>query len=450
MPDPSLRTAIREKLGLSDGEFLTQTKILELTELEVSDQDIYTTEGLEHATNLTSLDLSGTAIFTASNSWNILRGIYRLPNLETLKLSDPRTTKSYGLSSTLNLAYAFRLCSMGHAIIEKIQGEPGCDLGIEHFPSLKHLEIKNWQTAVNALWLLHLETLETLKISGAETYYNLESLNVHLTLETIDIDVDIPELTDDGVGPPVTDMSYMGGSDSSVENNNQLVLLEGRIPCGELILRASDGKPGGALDSDRMAVTSDGFTIEEAGFGLVETHIEVAFWIHNPPEDSTGGTIEFTVPAGVITDLSGNGNSQFAYTFNFNVRHLTRRDGSDYRIISTYVAENANAAPQVSETLLPEETLLLANYPNPFNPETWIPYHLANDSNVQISIYDINGTLVRRLDLGHQLAGYYTSRNRAAYWDGRNEFGEQIANGIYFYHLQADNMSLLRKMVILK
>ena len=455
MPDPPLRTAIREKLGLSDGEFLTQTRILELTELEVSDQDIYTTEGLEHATNLTSLDLSGTAKFVGRGGWNILKGIYRLPNLETLKLSDPQYASfsfSLFLPTTKTLAYDSDPCPIGYAIITKIQGGPRCSLGnerIEHFPSLKHLEIKNWKT-VDALWLLHLETLETLKISGAETYYRLESLNAHLTLETIDIDVDIPELTDDGVGPPVTDVSHMGGSDSSVENHNQLVLLDGRIPCGEPILRASDGKPGGELDSDRMAVTSDGFTIEEAGFGLRDTYIDVAFWIDNPPEDSTGGTIEFTIPAGVITDLSGNGNSQFAYTFNFNVRHTVDWYRSNYRVISTYVAENANAAPQVSETLLPEETLLLANYPNPFNPETWIPYHLANDSNVQISIYDINGTLVRRLDLGHQLAGYYTSRNRAAYWDGRNEFGEQIANGIYFYHLQADNMSLLRKMVILK
>ena len=110
---------------------------------------------------------------------------------------------------------------------------------------------------------------------------------------------------------------------------------------------------------------------------------------------------------------------------------------------------DVNAAPLTSENI-PAETLLLTNYPNPFNPETWIPYHLANASDVQISIYDINGTLVRQLDLGYQRAGYYTNRSRAAYWDGHNEFGERIATGIYFYHLQADNMSLLRKMVILK
>ena len=98
----------------------------------------------------------------------------------------------------------------------------------------------------------------------------------------------------------------------------------------------------------------------------------------------------------------------------------------------------------------PEETMLLANYPNPFNPETWIPYHLADASNVHITIYDTRGVVVRRLDLGHQREGYYTSRSRAAYWDGRNHVGERVASGIYFYQLEANDISRLRKMVILK
>ena len=98
----------------------------------------------------------------------------------------------------------------------------------------------------------------------------------------------------------------------------------------------------------------------------------------------------------------------------------------------------------------PVKTELLANYPNPFNPETWIPYHLAKASDVQITIYDARGALVRQLDLGHQREGYYIHRSRAAHWDGRNAIGERVASGLYFYQLQADNMSLLRKMVILK
>ena len=100
--------------------------------------------------------------------------------------------------------------------------------------------------------------------------------------------------------------------------------------------------------------------------------------------------------------------------------------------------------------LIPEETVLLPNYPNPFNPETWIPYQLANPSDVQITIYDARGTVVRHLDLGHQREGYYTTRSRAAYWDGRNAVGERVASGIYFYQLQADGLSYSRRMVIVK
>lgn len=100
-------------------------------------------------------------------------------------------------------------------------------------------------------------------------------------------------------------------------------------------------------------------------------------------------------------------------------------------------------------TIRPEMTVLLPNYPNPFNPETWIPYQLANASDVQITIYDTKGIVVRILGLGHQAAGYYTDRKRAAYWDGRNGLGENVASGVYFYQLQTDKTSSMRKMVIL-
>ena len=105
---------------------------------------------------------------------------------------------------------------------------------------------------------------------------------------------------------------------------------------------------------------------------------------------------------------------------------------------------------QLLVTARPEKTQLLANYPNPFNPETWIPYELAADTNVRITIYNTQGVVIRTLQLGHQSAGYYTGRDRAAYWDGRNALGEQVASGLYFYQLETDEMSLMRKMVILK
>ena len=99
---------------------------------------------------------------------------------------------------------------------------------------------------------------------------------------------------------------------------------------------------------------------------------------------------------------------------------------------------------------IPAETELLRNYPNPFNPETWIPYRLAEDADVSLTIYDVNGAMVRTIDIGHQSAAVYESRSKAIYWDGRNRFGEQVASGIYFYSLSAGDFSATRKMVILK
>ena len=115
---------------------------------------------------------------------------------------------------------------------------------------------------------------------------------------------------------------------------------------------------------------------------------------------------------------------------------------------------------QLLAALLPIETLLLPNYPNPFNPETWIPYRLAEDAFVTLTIYDGRGQVVRTLDVGHQVAAFYESRSKAIYWNGRNEFGEQVASGVYFYHLSASrsglsvphrsDFSATRKMLILK
>ena len=105
---------------------------------------------------------------------------------------------------------------------------------------------------------------------------------------------------------------------------------------------------------------------------------------------------------------------------------------------------------QLLAALPPKETTLLPNYPNPFNPETWIPYQLAEPGDVNITIYDARGVVVRRLVLGHQPAGDYTRWSRAAYWDGRNGLGEYVASGIYFYQLETNGVSLLRKMVTLK
>ena len=110
----------------------------------------------------------------------------------------------------------------------------------------------------------------------------------------------------------------------------------------------------------------------------------------------------------------------------------------------------ANLESLLASLIIPQETVLLANYPNPFNPETWIPYQLAVRAEVTLTIYDTNGEAVRRLEVGHQAAGMYQSRSRALYWDGRNGRGESVASGIYFYTLRAGEFTATRKMLIRK
>ena len=105
---------------------------------------------------------------------------------------------------------------------------------------------------------------------------------------------------------------------------------------------------------------------------------------------------------------------------------------------------------QLLAALTPKETVLLPNYPNPFNPETWIPYQLAMSADVTVTIYAPDGKLVRTIDLGHQPVGMYQHRNRAAYWDGKNAVGESVASGVYFYTLKAGDFTATRKMLIQK
>ena len=126
-------------------------------------------------------------------------------------------------------------------------------------------------------------------------------------------------------------------------------------------------------------------------------------------------------------------------------------DGLDRITVTINITDVAGAAPSAETSpIIPNKTALLTNFPNPFNPETWIPYQLAKPAEVTLTIYDIRGVVVRELKLGHQPAGFYQSRSRAIHWDGRNAFGEKVATGIYFYTLKAGDFNATRKLLIRK
>ena len=125
-------------------------------------------------------------------------------------------------------------------------------------------------------------------------------------------------------------------------------------------------------------------------------------------------------------------------------------DVSTLEVDDAIMRRGIRVLEQLLVSLEPTETVLLANYPNPFNPETWIPYRLAEDAFVTLTIYDLTGRVVRMLDVGHQIAAVYERQSKAIHWDGRNEFGERVGSGVYFYYLSAGDYSATRKMVILK
>ena len=161
--------------------------------------------------------------------------------------------------------------------------------------------------------------------------------------------------------------------------------------------------------------------------------------------DADGERVYWTTADGDIQSVPLTGAIQTVVTSEMNgAGHAT-----GIALGGTVAAPAAPAAPSMSPVVSVEDTLL-ANYPNPFNPETWIPYQLSTSADVSVSIYAVDGRLVRRLDLGHQVAGVYRSRSRAAYWDGRNEFGERVASGLYFYTLTAGDFTATRKMLIRK
>lgn len=112
--------------------------------------------------------------------------------------------------------------------------------------------------------------------------------------------------------------------------------------------------------------------------------------------------------------------------------------------------EEENIVRWETQKILTPPTKVLQNYPNPFNPETWIPYQLAEPAEVSITVYNVSGQMVRRLDLGTQMPGFYLTKPRAAHWDGRNDSAEAVASGVYFYSIQAGKAATTRKMLLIK
>jgi hypothetical protein len=135
-------------------------------------------------------------------------------------------------------------------------------------------------------------------------------------------------------------------------------------------------------------------------------------------------------------------------SFDVDGNDLSLRDAIKQLNIAEFRLNDGMLAATIEN--LPKAFALLQNYPNPFNPETWIPYQLSEPADVTIGIYSINGQMVRQLVLGSKMPGHYIDKSRAAYWDGRNESGERVSSGVYFYQLQTGRESSVKKMIVVR
>ena len=247
------------------------------------------------------------------------------------------------------------------------------------------------------------------------------------------------------------------------------------ISAGELVLNAAGIGVGigllGLLNSmiELYEVFRDGLgrdlKIEIPGSsftaGRPDTEIEYVVLLKN--ETQTLNSLDITIKQTYRLGWSFQRyDIQNTSTWNFGEGWAAARAAhpltlSDYRPfqllpleVQQYLLSQSSVFGMAEASLIPAKTVVEHNYPNPFNPETWISYQLAESSEVTVSIYSVDGRLVRKLNLGYQTAGVYQGKGRAAYWDGRNEFGEYVASGVYFYTFVAGNFSAAGKMLMMK
>jgi hypothetical protein len=205
-----------------------------------------------------------------------------------------------------------------------------------------------------------------------------------------------------------------------------------------------------------LAVQGSMATEEGAGFTGAGYHITVT-------NVSTGATLstqfggedgepQQSYRLNFVDLLSGN-SAQIGDILQISAETSTPNIGVQplrYHVTPEDVRASRVQLPDLVAYEIPAETKLLLNYPNPFNPETWIPFRLAEDAFVTLCIYDVSGTPVRTIKVGHTHAAVYESKGKAIHWDGRNDIGERVASGLYFYTLTADNFTETRRMLILK
>ena len=479
--------------------------LTELIELDLLDNKIPDISVLKAFTNLTHLSLR-------SNEIPDISVLKDLTNLMYISLRDNKISDISPLKDLTNLIYLhiglnYRLSDI--SVLKDLTNLIHVDFDdneisdvspLKYLTNMKHLDASSNEISdisplkdLTKLTFLDLDSNERVNISFLKDLVNLKYLDLHNN-DILDISPlkHLIKLTvlylDECMISDVSALKYL-------TNLNKLDLSDNKIsdvsPLGDLVNltvldlssnHISDFSPLAGLienltkysirdqTAPLLTVTTD---VNRDGVVDVVDLILVALNYRNPdftdsahfgvyPDVNGDGVVDVNDLIAVAAEIDAAAAAPMlkknpAETSILTAEHLTQwiRLAKQLDIQEPHAQKGIAVLEQLLAALtfaevLPKETALLANYPNPFNPETWIPYQLAKPAEVNISIHAADGKLVRGLELGHLWAGIYHSRSRAAYWDGCNELGESVASGVYFYTFTAGDFTATGKMLIRK
>ena len=504
IPDPKLASAVRETLELAPGDAITQLVMRRLINFSATDRQIADLTGLQHAVNMQDLFLNNNQIrdlaplegakglTSLDVSDNPISDITPLAKLKHLNRLSCRNAEISDIAPLARLTTLSVLSLVGNPIsdITPLAGltnlfelelgssqQPINDIAplaglvnlrgltllyasikdtdlISSFTELTHLTFievpiddLSFLTGLSKLRSLHLTSC---KIDNARPFAGLKNLDV-LSLQDNQIS-DVSPLAE------LANLEELSLEGNPIEDTKPLRALLRKNPDVKIYLEYG-GDPFLFVELSHFSAqrTDAGVVLkwtteselDNAGFNILRSETKNGtFKVLNPELIKGAGTTdeqnEYT-----WTDSTAKPNTVYYY----QLEDVSQAGVRKQLATVTYSSGVSSVEPLVSNlTTLGniKRTALLQNYPNPFNPETWVPYQLAEDAMVTLAIYNSSGLVVRTLELGHQSSGSYESRDKAAYWNGRNEDGELVASGVYFYRLSADDYSATRRMLILK
>ena len=441
IPDPNLRDVVEIGLGKAEGEPIAPTEMLTFACLEAPGASIRNLTGLEGATNLTGLDL-------LSNNISDISPVAGLIDLRWLDLSGNNISDISPLVANTGL---------GAGDTVYVQGNVLSYLSIDvHIPILQSRGVRVYfdNQAHPAL----------LKISGDnQRSVSFAPLSQPFVVEVQDENGSVLE------GVPVTFAVTVGGGTLSVTSTttNPSGRAQSTLTLGPNLgtntVEVSATEIEGLItfhaisDTESPPIAED---VNNDGSVNILDLVLVASAFGNQGRNLAGdvngdGVVnaqDLVLVAGMFGDgaAAPSAQPQTPGTLTTAAVQQWVADARSLEVKDPIIKKGMMMLEQLLVSLTPRKTELLANYPNPFNPETWIPYRLAEDAFVTLTVYDGNGHVIRKLNVGHRSAATYENRSEAVYWNGKNGLGEQVASGVYFYTLTAGDFSATRKMLILK